>query len=118
MKRRALLQWLFALSASFIAVTADVTYSRAVILKNLVDVLGELFPAIFGERWNRNSDQPAVVRGVQSEIRCADRFLDRPDQRNVIRLNCNECRIRRGKLGYLVDGRRSAVVFDLDIIED
>src|SRR5438105_8191717 len=37
-----------------VTVAADVTYSGAVIPKNLVNMFSELLPPIFGERWNRN----------------------------------------------------------------
>src|SRR5438034_6491714 len=101
-----------------VTVTTDVAYSRAVILKNFVDVFGELLPAIFSEGWNRSSDQPAIVGRIQTKIRSADGFFNRANQRNIIWLDGDQCGIRSGQLSYLVDRRRSAVVFDLNVIED
>ena len=51
-----------------VAVPADIADGGSMLLENFMHVLGELFPALFGERRNGDTDQAAVVGGIQAEV--------------------------------------------------
>ena len=46
------------------------------IFGDVVDLFGELFAAFFGEWWNGNAHEFAVVRRIQTEIGGANCFLN------------------------------------------
>src|SRR6266566_8135246 len=49
-----------------VAVPADVADGGSMLLQDSMDVFGELFPALFGERRNWDTNQTAVVGGIQA----------------------------------------------------
>src|SRR5262249_20533985 len=101
-----------------VAITADIANGGAVLLQNLVDVFRELLAAFLGQSGNGNSDDAAVVRWIESQIRSADGFLDRTDERNVIRLNSDERGVGSCQLPNLVYRSGNSVVVDLNAVQD
>src|SRR2546425_6347901 len=102
----------------FVAVPADVADGGSMLLENFMHMLGELFPPLFRERWNWDANQAAVVGRVQTEVRGADRFLNRTDKRNVIRLNSDERWIGGSQLRDLIYRGRSPVIVDLNVVQN
>src|SRR5207247_8769757 len=49
-----------------VAVLADVADGGSMLLQDSMDVFGELFPALFGSRRNWDTNQTAVVGGIQA----------------------------------------------------
>ena len=97
---------------------ADVANRRPVVFQDLMNVFGVLLAPLLGERRNGNPDHASVVGGIQIQIRRPNSFVDRSDQRDVIRLDGDQRWIRSGKLSDLVYGSGSAVVVDLNIVQD
>src|SRR5437870_10090298 len=89
-----------------VAVPADVADGGSMLLQDSMDVFGELFPALFGERRNWDTNQTAVVGGIQAQVGGSDCFFDGTDERNIIRLNRDERRIRGSQLRDLINGSR------------
>src|SRR6266849_835565 len=88
------------------------------LFEDFVDVLGELFSAVFGEGRNRNANKTAVIGWIQAEIRSANRFFDWSNERNIVGLDSNESRVGSSELCDLIYRSRRSVIFDLDIIEN
>src|SRR5207249_5599453 len=101
-----------------VAVPADVADGGSMLLQDSMDVFGKLFPAFFGERRNWDTNQTAVVGGIQAQVGGSDRFLNRTDQRNVIRLNRDQRRIRGSQLRNLINGSRRSVIFNVDVVQN
>src|SRR4030095_3870453 len=101
-----------------VTVATNVAHRSSMLFQNFVYVLRELFAAFLCESGNRNSDQTPIVGWIQAQIRCSDGFFDWTDERNVVRLNRNQCRFGRGELRNLVYRSGNSIVIDLDIIED
>src|SRR5262245_29239303 len=101
-----------------VAVPADIADGGPMLLQDLMYVFGKLFPALFGERRNWDTNQTAVVGGVQTQVGGSDRFLNRTDQRNVIGLNRDQRRIRGSQLRNLINGSRRSVIVNLDIVQN
>src|SRR5579883_151061 len=102
----------------FIPVTTDISDGSPMIFEDFVDMLRELFASLFGQCGNRDANQTAVILRIQTEVGCANGFLDRADERYVVRLNSDECRFRSAELGDLVYWSGDTVVVDLNVIED
>src|SRR5688572_21266682 len=101
-----------------VAVAADVTDGGSMLFEDFVDVPGEHLTTLFSQRRNWNSNEAAIVGGVQSKIRCPDGLFNNTDQRNVVRLHRNQARLRSGELRHLTYGCRDTIVIDLDIVEN
>src|SRR5262245_60410873 len=101
-----------------VAVTADVANGRAVLLQNLVDVLRKLLAAFLGQSGNGNSDDASIVRWIETQVGSANGLLDGTDERNVVRLDGNERRVRSRQLPDLVYRSGNSVVVDLNAIQD
>ena len=53
---------------TLVRVATDIAHRRSVVLRDLMDLLSQLFPALFRERWNRNANKFAVVRRIKPKI--------------------------------------------------
>src|SRR5262245_1255335 len=88
------------------------------IFKHFVDVLGELLATLLVQRWDGNTNQPAVVGWIEAKVGCAYGFFHRPDHRYVVGLYGDQSRFGSCELANLVDRCRNTVVVDLNIVED
>src|SRR5213080_5137164 len=50
-----------------ILVPAYVAYRGAMFLRDIVDLSGELLPSFFGQRWNGNANELAIIRWIQTK---------------------------------------------------
>src|SRR5438128_8519286 len=101
-----------------VAVAADVADRGAMFFEDSMNVLGECLTALFRQGRDWNADKPSVVGRIQTKVGCPNGFLDRTDERDIIGLDRDQRRVRRGKLGDLVYGSWCSVVIHLDIIEN
>ena len=72
---------------------------------------------LLGQSRNRDAHDLAVIRGVEPDVGGHDRLLDRPDLAGVVGLRHEHRRLGDCHVGDLVDRRRSAVVVDVDGLE-
>src|SRR5439155_25131382 len=59
-----------------ILVPAYVADRGAMFLRDIVDLSGELLPSFFGQRWNGNAHELAIVRRIQAKVGGANWLLD------------------------------------------
>src|SRR5271155_1335218 len=87
------------------------------VFKDLVQVLHHLFTALFGQRWNRNADDLAIVLRVESTVAGADGFLTVRKDAGIEWLNCEQLRFRRVYLSDLIERHLRAIRHDLHSVE-
>src|SRR5262249_41518389 len=64
----------------FVGVAPDLAHAVPALLAQLVDMSGQLLPALVGQSRDGNAHELPVVRRVQPQVRGADRPLDSGEQ--------------------------------------
>ena len=101
----------------FVGIAADVAQSDAALFGDMVELLGEFAAAVFGERWNGDADEFAIVGRIEAEIRDADAFFNGADDGGIPRLNGDHRGFGDVQLGDLIERRRRAEVIDANAVE-
>ena len=83
-----------------------------------MQLLHQLLAALLGERRNGQADDLAVVGRVEAQVGDADGLLDRPDLRNVPRLDGDQRRLGNVQVGNLVERRGRTVIVHADMIQE
>src|SRR5579859_816056 len=96
----------------------DVADGDPAILHMALDQLDELAAALLGQRRDDNTDELAVIRGVEPELRFLDGFLDRPDHVLFPGLDLQQAGLRGGDRRHLVQGGRRAIILDHDPLDE
>src|SRR6185503_12634474 len=87
------------------------------IFGDVVNLFRELFTTLFRQRWNGNAYELAVVRRVETEIRGANRFLDRANLSLIPGLYGEHLRFWGMHRRHLAERRHRAVVINHHRVE-
>ncbi len=99
-------------------ITANVADRDFAFFHVLMDEFYQLLPAIFRERRNRDSDDLAIIVGIQSQLRLLDCLLNHPDRTAIPRLDDDEPWFGHGNTGELIERCGGPVVLDDDAIHE
>ena len=72
---------------SIVRIAANVATGGTVFFGDVVELFGELFATLLGERRNRYAHHFAVIRWIEPEVGGANRLFDGADLRLVPRLH-------------------------------
>ena len=84
----------------------------------MLDDLHQLPAALLGELWEREPDELAVVGRVDAEIRVLNGFLDGLQRVLVIGLDDQQAGFGHVEAGQLLERHLSAVVVDLELLDE
>ena len=85
---------------------------------DLVDLPGQLFAPLLGQRRNGQADDLAVVGRVETQIGLQNGLLDRADGRAIVGLNDEQPRIGDADLGQPLERGLSPIILHQDVVED
>ena len=71
----------------FLDVSPDIAHSGAVILQDFVQVLDDLLASFLSRRGHGHADDFPVVRGIEPQIRGANRFVNQRHDAGIPRRN-------------------------------
>src|SRR5262249_13450105 len=89
----------------------------AMVLGYLVYLLCELFTTFLIQWRNRKSNDLSVVRRIEAQVRGDDGLFDSAYLRHVPRLHGDQLRLRHSHGRHLDERRQSAVIVDVDRVE-
>ena len=99
------------------AVAADVAHGHATVLDAAVHELDQVLAALLRQGRDCQTDDRAVVRRRQAQVRLQERLLDRGHGVAVPGLNRQQPRFRRRNRRHLVHRQDRAEVLDHDVVD-
>src|SRR5207244_637031 len=83
-----------------------------------LNMLHQFLASFFGELWNRNPNDLAVIIRCQAKVRLENCLLDISHRAPVKGLDDQEMRVRRTQRGQLIQRRMRPIILDDDMLQE